>query len=128
MEFINVIAAAVGAFAFGAIWYMSLAKQWMAATGLTDEQVKQGENPKQYIMAFVGAVLTAGMMRHIFAAASIESIGSGITSGFGIGLFIAAPWIINNCAFEGRPSSLMWINGGYAVGGCTVIGLILTLF
>jgi hypothetical protein len=127
MEFVNVLIAAVGAFAFGAVWYMSFAKQWMNATGITDAQ-QQGAGAKPYILAMVGAILTAGMLRHIFAAANIEGIGPSVTSAFGIGLFIAAPWIINNCAFEGRPTSLMWINGGYAVGGCTVIGLILSLF
>ena len=127
MEILNVLAAAVGAFAFGAAWYMSLAKQWMAATGITDAQ-QQGAGSKPYIIAMVGCIFTAGMMRHIFAAAAITSVGSGIMAGLGIGLFIAAPWIINNCAFEGRPASLMWINGGYAVGGSTIIGFILTLF
>ena len=127
MELINVIVAAIAAFAFGAVWYMSLAKPWMAATGITKEQQRSGGSGP-YIIAFIGAVLTAGMMRHIFAAAGIEGVGSGIVSGFGIGLFIATPWIINNCAFEGRPASLMLINGGYAAGGCTVIGLVLNLF
>ncbi len=127
MEFLSVLAAAAAAFAFGAIWYMSLAKPWMAATGITEEHQKNiGSGP--YFWAFVGAVLTAGMMRHIFAGSGVDSIGSGLLGGFGIGLFVAAPWIINNCAFEGRPSSLMFINGGYAVGGCTVIGLVLSLF
>jgi hypothetical protein len=127
MELLNVIVAAIAAFAFGAIWYMSFASQWMAATGMTEEH-RKGAGSGPYVLGFVGAILTAGMMRHIFAAAGIEGVGSGIVSGFGIGLFIAAPWIINNCAFEGRPSSLMWINGGYAAGGCTVIGLVLNLF
>lgn len=127
MELLNVIAAAIAAFAFGAVWYMSLAKPWMAATGMTQEQ-QQGAGSAPYIIALIGAVLTAGMMRHIFAAAGIEGIGSGIVSGFGIGVFIAAPWIVNNCTFEGRPASLALINAGYAAGGCTVIGLVLNLF
>lgn len=127
MELINVLVAAIAAFVFGAIWYMSFAKPWMAATGITkDHQKNAGNGP--YIWAFVGAVLTAGMMCHIFAESGVEGIGSGIIGGFGIGLFIAAPWLINNCAFERLPASLMFINGGYAVGGSTVIGLILNLF
>jgi hypothetical protein len=35
MEFLSVIAAAVGAFAFGAVWYMAMSKPWMAASGVT---------------------------------------------------------------------------------------------
>lgn len=127
MELLNVIVAGIAAFAFGAVWYMSLAKPWMAATGVTEEdQKKSGSAP--YIIAMVGAVLSAGMIRHIFAGTGVEGIGSGIVAGFGIGLFIAAPWIVNNYAFAGRSRSLMLIDGGYAVGGCTVIGLVLTLF
>jgi hypothetical protein len=127
MEIINVIIAGIAAFAFGAVWYMSLSKPWMAATGTTEEETNNTGNAP-YIIAMVGAILTAGMMRHIFAGTGVDGVGSGVLSGFGIGLFIAAPWIINNCAFAGRPASLMLIDGGYAVGGCTVIGLVLTLF
>jgi hypothetical protein len=106
---------------------MSFAKPWMVATGMTQEQ-QDGAGNGPYFLAFVGAVLTAGMMRHIFAAAGIEGAGSGFVSGLGIGVFVAAPWIVNNCAFEGRSKSLMLINGGYAAGGCAVIGLVLNLF
>ena len=31
MEFLNVIAAALAAFAFGAVWYMSMSKPWIRA-------------------------------------------------------------------------------------------------
>ncbi len=34
MELINVIVAAVAAYAFGAVWYMSLSKQWITASGV----------------------------------------------------------------------------------------------
>ncbi len=35
MEVINVLAAAVAAFAFGAVWYIVMSKPWMAASGVT---------------------------------------------------------------------------------------------
>ena len=40
MGLLNVIAAGAAAWVFGAIWYTIMAKPWMKATGLTEEQVE----------------------------------------------------------------------------------------
>ena len=45
-----------------------------------------------------------------------------------LGLFIVAPWIVTNYAYSMRPRQLTLIDCGYAVGGCTVIGIVLALF
>jgi len=41
---------------------------------------------------------------------------------------VAAPWIVNNVMFSGKPKQLALIDGGYAAGGCAVAGLVLGLF
>jgi len=131
MGFLAVIAAAVASFVFGSIWYMSLAKPWMAASGVDlDENGNPANrsNPVPYITSFLCALLVAGMMRHVFALGGIDTFGKGIVAGFGIGLFLSAPWLATNYAFAGRPFRLTLIDGGYAVFGCTVIGAVLTLF
>jgi uncharacterized protein DUF1761 len=127
MEFLGVLVAAIASYAFGAAWYMILGKRWMAAAGLTEDDVKS-KNPAPFIISFVATVLVAGMMRHIFAKAGIDTPNNGLWAGFGLGAFIAAPWIITNYAFAGRSMRLMFIDGLYAVIGCTIIGLVLTLF
>lgn len=126
MEFSNVLAAAVAGFAFGAAWYMSLAKPWKAATGMTDEAM-QSAGAKPYIISFIALLFVAGMMRHMFALAGVDSAGKGLIAGLGLGLFIAAPWIATNYAYSMRPRALILIDCGYATGGCAVIGLVLTL-
>ncbi len=131
MQFIAVLVAAIGAYAFGAAWYMMNAKAWMAAAGIVaDEHGRPAGrcSPMPYIISAISAILVAGMMRHIFDMAAIDTFGKGLVSGLGIGLFIAAPWMVNNHAYEGRPMALTLINGGYVVGGCTIIGAILGLF
>ncbi len=123
MELISVIVAGVASYAFGAIWYMALAKPWMAAAGIEvgeDGRPANSSDPKPYIIALVCAIVVAGMMRHIFGLAGID--------GLGMGAFIAAPWIVTNCGFGGRPMKLALIDGGYAAGGCTVMGIVLGLF
>ena len=45
MTYLAIFLAAIGGFAVGAVWYMSLAKPWMAAVGRTEEQIKADQNP-----------------------------------------------------------------------------------
>jgi len=130
MELISVIAAALASYAFGAIWYMALAKPWMAASGIEtgpDGRPTNASNPVPYIVAAICALVIAGMMRHIFALSGIDSPGKGLVTGFGLGLFIATPWIAINYTFSGRTRALLLIDGGYATIGCTIMGLVLTL-
>ncbi|NOX74618.1 MAG: DUF1761 domain-containing protein [Alphaproteobacteria bacterium] len=127
MEYLGVFVAAIASYAFGAAWYMVLAKRWMAAAGVSQEDASR-KNPVPLIISFVMAVLVAGMMRHIFAMAGIDTPNNGLWAGFGLGAFIAVPWIITNYAFAGRSMRLMFIDGLYAVVGCTIMGLVLTLF
>lgn len=131
MELVNVIVAAIASFAFGSIWYMSLADRWMEASGVPvgdDGKPANSSDPMTYITGLICAILVAGMMRHVFNLSGIDTVGKGLVSGLGIGLFLSAPWLVTNYAFAARPKTLMLIDGGYAVGGCTVIGIVLTLF
>lgn len=131
MELLNVILAALAGFAIGAVWYMSLAKPWMAAAGIVagpDGRPEGGSSPMPMVMGFVAMLVVAGMMRHIFQMAGIDTLGKGLTAGLGIGAFFITPWIMMNNAFGKRPFALTVIDGGYAILGCAAIGLVLTLF
>ena len=131
MGFIAVLVAAAASFVFGAIWYMVLSKPWMEAAGVECDENGRPVNsadPTPYIMSAIAMILVAGFMRHIFATSGIETVGKGIMSGLGIGLFFIVPWMMINNAYPGRPFKLTIIDGGYAVFGCAIIGAILTLF
>ena len=131
MIFLSVIIAAVANFAFGAVWYMSLAKPWMTASGVEvgeDGQPANNADPIPYITSFVAAVLVAGMMRHVFALSAIDTFGKGALAGFGIGLFLVTPWVATFYGFGGKPRNLLLIDGGYATFGCAVMGAVLMLF
>jgi hypothetical protein len=130
MEFLNVIAAAAGAFAFGAVWYIALSKPWIAASGVaTDAQGNPANaGPMPFVVGIVAMIVVAGMMRHIFAGAGIATLGAGVLAGAGIGAFFVLPWVAMNYAFAGRPMALTVIDGVNAVAGCAIMGLILVLF
>lgn len=130
MEILNVVVAAFAGWAFGAVWYMSLARPWMAAAGIKvgEDGKPEGGSALPYILSIVAMVLVAGMMRHVFASSNVTTVGAGLIGGLGIGLFFISPWIMINNAYGMRPFKLTLIDGGYATFGCAVIGAVLALF
>ena len=130
MDFLGVILAALSGFAFGAIWYMTLSKPWIRASGIKcDESGKpEGGSPLPFLLSGIAMLLVAGMMRHTFELSGIDTLSKGLLSGLGIGLFFISPWTMINNAYAGRPFALTLIDGGYATFGCAIIGVVLTFF
>jgi len=127
IEVLNVIAAAAAAWIFGAVWYGVIGRQWMAASGLTEDSIDR-KNPVPYIVSFVCTLLVAGMTRHVMATAEVTTLLGGAMTGFGLGLFVAAPWIATNVMFAQRDRNLIWMDGVYPTLGMTLMGLVLALF
>ena len=127
MEFLNVIAAAIAAFAFGAVWYIAMSKPWMAASGVTEEQQKSG-GPMPFVVGLVAMVIVAGMMRHLLASSGVTTMGGGAIAGLGVGAFLITPWVAMNYAFAMRKPALTVIDGVNSVVGCTIMGAVLNAF
>lgn len=132
MEFLNVLVAGLASFMFGAIWYSTLSKPWVEASGVAVDaetgKPANASNPAPYVIGVISSILVAGMMRHVFETSTVDSLWEAAVSGFGIGAFLAAPWLATNYGFAGRPAKLLIIDGGYATIGCTIIGIVLQLF
>lgn len=131
MEFLNVLAAAVAAFAFGAIWYTAMSKPWIAATGIAvDENGKPMGNGSSmpFVIGILAMIIVAGMMRHMFAASGITSVGGGAVAGFGVGAFFITPWVAMNYGFSMRKPALTVLDGVNSIVGCTIMGAVLNLF
>lgn len=127
MPFLSVIIAAIATFAFGAAYYMALAKPWMVAA-----QIKTGpdgkpenESPVPYIVSFIMILLVAGMMRHAFSLGEIDTLFEAATTGLGVGMFFISPWIFINTGYSNRSWMLATIDSGYATFGCLVMGIVL---
>ena len=131
MELLNVIAAAVASFAFGAVWYITLSKTWLAAAEIPlgpDGRPARSDGARPFVIGLVAMVLAAGMMRHIFASAGIATSGAGLVAGLGVGAFLVLPWVAMNYAFGQRKGMLTVIDGGNVIIGSGIMGLVLTLF
>ena len=131
MGYLNVLVAALAAFAFSALWYTVLSKHWLRATGLPlDEQGKPlvQSSVMPFVIGTIAYLLVAGMMRHIFASSGVVTPVAGLVSGFGVGAFIITPWVSMNYAFAQRQPMLSVLDAGNAIVGCAIIGLVLNLF
>ena len=131
MGFLIVILAAVVAYGFGAVWYMTMAKPWMKAAGIAvDANGKPmgSGSAMPFVVGFLAQLLVAGMMRHIFVQAHLDTVLLGIMGGFGIGAFLITPWVTMNYAFAARPFKLAVLDGVNAVVGCTLMGMVFGLF
>lgn len=131
MEVLNVIAAAAGAFAFSSVWYISMSKAWIAASGISVDangRPMGNGSAMPFVVGIVAMILVAGMMRHVFQMGGIDTLAEGALSGFGVGAFFITPWVAMNYAFGMRKPSLTVIDSVNAVVGCTIMGIILMLF
>lgn len=127
MQFWTVIIAAAAAYVFGAVWYMGLSRAWLSAAGIAvgpdGRPLRRGAMP--FVIGAALLILVAGMMRHIFQMAGLDTFLEGLMGGFGLGAFIVLPWIAMNYVYAGRPRNLTLIDGGYAVIACTIMGIVL---
>lgn len=131
MEVVNVLVAAAGSWLFGAVWYMALSKPWLEASGIECDEngrPKNGGSPLPFVLSAICMVLVAGLMRHVMAMSNLTTVWQGLMVGFGVGAFFIAPWTMINNAYGMRPFKLTVIDGGYAIIGCSIIGVILALF
>ena len=131
MGLLSVILAAAAAWLWGAAWYMALSKPWLRAAGVPCDDHGRPTNapsPLPFVLSAIAMLLVSGMMRHILVMSGLSGSLPSAVTGLGIGLFFIAPWVMINNAYAGRPAMLTVIDGGYAVTGCTLIGLILGLF
>lgn len=126
MEFVAVLAAGAAAWVFGAIWYMAIAKVWMPAAGVTEEDT-QNTGPLPYVVSFLMAIVVAGMLRHVLVSSGVTEMGKAVLTGVGLGAFVAVPWMVNNVMYSNRSKQLIWMDGAYPVIGMGIMGLVLNL-
>src|SRR5215207_5969716 len=110
-----ILLAAIAAFVFGAIWYSTLSRQWMAARNMTaadmdKERANVGLAPVPYIITFVAelvmAWMLAGVLLHLARGGMAMSVKAGMISGFFLWFGFVMTTLVTNHAFQGAKRSL----------------------
>jgi hypothetical protein len=126
-----VLLAAIAGFLVGGVWYRVFAQPWMAATGITREQIQAHHGdwthwlPFAYAFAamLVMALAFAGMLGH-FGSGQVN-VRNGIISAVVIWLGFVLPVMLVNNSFAMRSPRLLLIDGGYWLVVLALMGAII---
>lgn len=125
--------ATIVSMAIGAAWYSALAKQWIAACGFSEEQIKSVEandQPIIYVIAAIShlvmAVILSGVIFHVGGAEI--TIGDGLLTGILVWLGFVLTTMTVNHRFQFKPWSLTVIDSGHYLAVILAQGAILGWF
>jgi len=126
LNYLAILLAALAAFGWGAIYYMTLSKQWLAAVGMTKEQM-QSRSAAPFVISFIALVVMswvlAGTLGHL--GPGQVTVKNGIISGLFLWLgFIATTVFVNN-AYPGRKYSLSVIDSIHWLGVVVIEGAVI---
>jgi hypothetical protein len=125
VNYLAILIAAVAGFAFGAGWYMVLAKPWMAAVGMTEQPRPK---PGPFIIAFAAQLLMAWMLAGALGHLGDVSVLAGLITGALLWLGFVVTTMVVNHRFQGAPWALTLIDAGHWLGVMLVMGVVLGLF
>ena len=133
INFLAVLVAGVAGWLVGAAWYGVLGKQWMAALGWTEADMRGPDGKRRMpmtpmIIAFVAQLIMALMLAGIVGHMGPPRIATGIISGVLVWFGFVITTITVNNAFQKRGPMLTVIDGGHWLAVLVVQGLILGLF
>lgn len=122
LNYLAILIAAVAAFAWGAAYYTTLSKQWLAAVG----RVEPNKSPTPFIISFVALLIMAwvlaGTLGHL--GPGQVTVKNGVISGLFLWLgFIATTVFVNN-AYPGRKYSLSAIDSIHWLGVVVIEGAV----
>ncbi|MEJ0074147.1 MAG: DUF1761 domain-containing protein [Alphaproteobacteria bacterium] len=116
-----ILIAAVAGWLVGAVYYMALGKQWVAAQGSTMEAFKARQAALKstsaawlpFALAFLANVAMAWVLAGMVGHLGVVTIRSAVISGlFAWAGFVVSTILVNN-AFSGRRYALTAIDAGH---------------
>ena len=129
INYLAVLIATVAGFAFGAAYYMTLSRPWLAAMGKTKEELSAAGkgSPVPFIVSIVALAIMAWVL-----AGGIGHLGPGqvtLKNGVISGLFMWLGFVITtlavNYSFGQRKAMLIVIDGIHWLGVLVIQGAII---
>lgn len=124
----GVIVAAVAGFAFGAAWYMTLSKQWVAALGRSAEEVKGSSWRLVFPIAALAQLVLAYVLSCAVTWRGVTDVGGAMTTAFIVWLGFVLTLMAVNYGFQGAKPRLLAIDAGHWLGVLLLQALVIGLF
>jgi Protein of unknown function (DUF1761) len=129
INYLAVLIAAVAGWVVGAVWYMALAKPWMAAVGLSEEQLQASKAQPgawlPFVLAFVACVVMAWVLAGLIGHLGRVSVRSGVISGAFCWFGFVLTTMLVNYSFAMRRRMLLLIDAGYWLVVLALMGAII---
>ena len=126
LNYLAVIVAAIGGFAFGVVWYGRLfSGRWRTIAGSAAFRASYGVLIVAFIALLFMAWMLAGVIGHLGGEVTIR--GAMISAAFIWAGFVMTTMIVSH-RFQSAPWSHTAIDGGYWLGVLLVMGLVIGLF
>jgi hypothetical protein len=123
INYLAVLIAAIAGFAWGAAYYMTLSKQWLAAVGKTEPN----KSPTPFIITFIALLVMgwvlAGTLGHL--GAGQVTVKNGIISGLFVWLGFVLTTVFVNNAYPGRKYMLSVIDSLHWLGVLVIQGAVI---
>lgn len=125
VDYVAVLAAAVLAFAFGAVYYGVLSKPWVRATRRAPEDVKMSFSPLvvTFLCELVMAWVIAGVIGHL--GEGQVTFSNGVVSAFFLWLGLMATVTVVNQRYEGFGWDLSIIDSLHWLGVALIMGAVI---
>lgn len=125
-----IVLAAVVSFMFGWLWYGILfPKQWMAAAGKTEADLKAqgGPTPTPFVISFVALLVMAWVLAGVIGHPGTGAITlrSGVIAGALMWLGFVATTLAVNHTFQGAKPVLTLLDGGHWLGVLLLQGAVI---
>jgi len=133
INYVAILVAAIAGWLVGAVWYGVLGKQWTAAMGWTEADMKGPDGKRRMpmgpmVIAFIAqiiiATMLAGLIGHIGPVNPERGMVSGVLVWFGFVITTTAV----SYAFQHRKPMLTIIDGGHWLAVLVVQGAIIGAF
>ena len=131
IHWLAVLAAAVGYFALGAIWYSKIlfAPKWLALLKIDASDPNATKGMAAIMATSFVTILVACIGLAILAAyLHLGGFVSGVKLGALTGICFGATAISNSYLYEKRPTGLHLINGGYTIVGNIIAAVIICVW
>ena len=127
MNYLAILIAALAAFGWGAAYYMTLSRQWLAAVGMTKEQMQTNRTATPFVISFVALLIMAwvlaGTLSHL--GPGQVTLKNGIISGLFLWLGFVVTTVFVNNAYPGRKYSLSVIDSIHWLGVVVIQGAVI---
>jgi hypothetical protein len=124
-----IVVATIVPMVLGFLWYGPLfGNTWMAARGITREQMGSVNAGQAYGLTTVFALVTAVAMALVISAAATQDMATGATLGAIVGIGLVATALATNGIFEERSWTLVGLNAGYQIVSLIVMGAVIGLW